>query len=132
MRVRESQELAGVDFPLLRVALGTVSGTVVAASGTNPAGTDVRLTPADGPEVSGGVLSDWAAAGGAFAFERVPPGRYALAASGRTAADGAAFARQVVDVDGAAVDGLWVMLAPGAVVSGAVRFEGRRRCGATS
>lgn len=124
VRVRESQELVGVDFPLRRVAFGTVGGTVVAPAGTNPAGTDMRLTPADAPELPGGVLSDRARAGGRFAFERVPAGRYVLHASGRAASGGAAYARQVVDVDGSDVDGLSVVLRPGAVVSGAVRFEG--------
>lgn len=122
--VRESQEVAGIDFALLRVALATVTGTVVAPAGANAAGTDVRLMPADGPELPGGVLSDSAAPGGGFAFDRVPPGRYVLRARGRTAAGGAAFGRQVVDVDGASLEGLSVVLTQGAAVGGAVRFDG--------
>ena len=69
--VRESQELAGVDFALMRVAVGRVTGVWSRRPGGNPAGTDVRLLLADGPDVPGGVLSTWATAEGAFAFQRV-------------------------------------------------------------
>lgn len=54
--VRESQERSGVDFPLMRVALGRVAGVVVAPPGGNPAGTEVRLRLADTVEVPGGFL----------------------------------------------------------------------------
>ena len=122
--VGESRELGGVDFALLRVPLASVTGSVTAPAGANPAGVDLRLTAADGPELRGGALSAASAQGGAFAFERVPPGRYELRARGWTAGGGAAFGRLVVDVDGAGVDGLSVAIAPGAEVSGRVRFEG--------
>ena len=122
--VRESQELSGVDLALLRVALGRVRGIVVAPVGVNPVGTEVRLTPADGAEVPGDARSAWATADGAFRFDRVLPGRYVLGATGRTAAGGAAFARQVIDVDGVGQDGVSAVLTSGAAVSGAVRFDG--------
>ena len=104
--------------------LGGVTGIVVAPPGANPAGTDVQLTPAEGAEVPGGVLSAWAGTGGRFVIDRVPPGRYVLGATGRTAAGMAAFARQVVEVDGARVEGVSLLLAAGTTVSGVVRFEG--------
>lgn len=122
--VGESRELGGVDFTLLRVPLASVTGSVMVPAGASPAGVDLRLTAADGPELPGGVLSAVSAQGGAFAFERVPPGRYELRARGWTAGGGAAFGRSVVDVDGAGVDGLSVVLAPGTEVHGRVRFEG--------
>ena len=122
--VGESRELGGVDFALLRVPLASVAGSVTAPAGANSAGVDLQLTAADGPELPGGVLSAVSAQGGAFAFERVPPGRYELRARGWTAGGGSAFGRLVVEVDGAGVDGLSVALAPGAEVSGRVRFEG--------
>lgn len=124
VRVRESQELGGVDFALPRVPVATVSGVVTAPAGANPAGADLRLTSSEGPELPGGVLATWAAAGGVFAFERVPPGRYVLAATGRSGGGGAAFARLVVDVDARGLNDLSVVLARGAVVNGRVLFEG--------
>ena len=122
--VRESQELRGVDVALARMALGTVRGIVVAPAGVSPVGTEVRLTPEGEPEVPGGVRSAWAAPDGTFSFDRVPPGRYVLGATGRTARAGAAFARQVIELDARGLDGLSAVLTSGATVRGAVRFDG--------
>ena len=122
--LRESQELGGVDFALARVPLGRVSGRVIAPPGGNPMESEARLLLAEGPRVPGGFLATWTGVGGVFAFERVPRGRYVLEATGRTGTGATAFGLQVVDVDGASVEGLSVVLSAGITVSGVVRFEG--------
>lgn len=113
-----------MDFLLLRVGLGSVTVTVVVPPGTDPAGAHVRLRPVDGPELGMGGLSGWMPAGVAVTLDRVPPGRYVLSAAGGVGTGGAVFGRQVVDVEGAALDGLSVVLTRGTTVSGRVRFEG--------
>lgn len=124
VKVRESQELNGVDFAILRVAYGTVTGTVVAPMGVNPAGTEITLTPVEGDDVPGSVLSAWTRTRGQFTIGRVPPGRYVLGATGRTATGNAAFARQVVDVGDGKTENVSLLLVPGTTVNGAVLFEG--------
>lgn len=123
--VRESQEVAGVDFSVVRVPFASVSGVVIAPPGANPAGTEVTLTPADGAGNGvGGAHSAWAETGGRFAFRGIPQGRYTLTATGSTVNGDMAFGRQAVVVGGGRVDGLSVVLMPGTEVTGRVRFEG--------
>ena len=123
--VRESQEVAGVDFSVVRVPFASVSGVVTAPPGANPAGTEVTLAPADGAGfVAGGTHSTWVETGGRFAFPGIPQGRYTLTATGSTSNGDMAFGRQAVLVNGDRVDGLSVVLTPGTEVTGRVRFEG--------
>ena len=122
--LRESQTVSGIDFALVRVGLASVSGSVTAVAGANPAGTSLQLARVGGAELAGDVFAAWALPGGAFAFDRVYLGRYVLRAAGRTTSGGAAFARMVIDVEGRGVEGVSVALAPGVSVSGVVQFEG--------
>ena len=125
VNVRESREVNGVDFPVVRVPLGAVSGVVVAPPGANPVGTEVTLTPTDGAGVvAGNTHSTWVEAGGRFSFPGIPEGRYILTATGSTSNGDIAFGRQAVVVNGERLDGLLVVLTPGTEVTGTVRFEG--------
>lgn len=123
--VRESQEVAGADFSVLRAPIAAVTGVVVAPPGASPGGAEVTLQPADGAGVlAGGSHSEWADMGGRFSFRGIPQGRYILTAVGSTASGDVAFGRQAVVLSGGRLDGLSVVLAPGTEVTGTVRFEG--------
>ncbi len=123
--LRESQEVAGVDFSVVRVPFASVSGVVTAPPGASPVGTEVTLASVDGAGfVAGGTHSTWVETGGRFAFPGIPQGRYILTATGSTSNGDMAFGRQAVVVNGERVDGLSVVLTPGTEVTGRVRFEG--------
>jgi hypothetical protein len=137
-----SAEALGIDFNVMLVRTGRVTGRVTSADGSPVPGGNVNLTP------DAGVMGRGAALGGgyggriqdgAFAIANVPPGRYILRAigdggrgrggRGRGFAFGAAasgeppqFATQPLSVDGD-IDGVLVTLAPGATISGSVTVQ---------
>jgi protocatechuate 3,4-dioxygenase beta subunit len=128
-----SAEVLGIDFTVLLVRTGRVTGRVNNADG-GPAGSgNVTLVPDVGAGRGalggryGGRIVD-----GAFSIANVPPGRYILRAvgdGGRGRGRGrggdpttAQFAAQPLSVDGD-VDGVFVTLAPGATISGNVTVQ---------
>ena len=135
MAVGLSAEVLGVDFNVLLVRTGRISGRVNNADGTPAGSGNVNLVP----DVSGGR---GAALGGGyggriqdgtFAIANVPPGRYILRATsdggrgrgrGGRGGDGTVpqYASQPLSVDGD-MDGVFVTLGAGATLSGTITIQ---------
>jgi hypothetical protein len=81
-------------------------------------GEGVPMVPPEQPE----IMPD-----GRFSFRNVAPGHYQIRARGQTPSDvGALFASYAIEVFGNDVDGILMVLRPGAIVDGTVTFESRR------
>jgi hypothetical protein len=127
-----SAEVLGIDFSVLLVRTGRVSGRVSNADGAPAGSGNINLLP-DVPAGRGALGGGYGGriVEGAFSIANVPPGRYILRAvgdggrgRGRGRGDSAIaqFATQPLSVDGD-VDGVFVTLAPGATISGAVTVQ---------
>ncbi len=86
IRVGISEEHAGIDFSLTRVALTTLTGHVVVPPGVNPTTVQVRLIHADGSALGQGPASARPSQNGTFTLRSVVPGRYLVYASASVAA----------------------------------------------
>ena len=127
--VRSAQDTAGIEFSLVRAALGTVTGTALDSEG-NPlvsgpgSGANVQLSPRGHSYIMGRgapIEKD-----GRFVIRNVPPGDYYLSASSyrgqgpQTLREGA-FVPITVNGDDVTMD---IRTNKGATVSGRVVFEG--------
>ncbi len=81
IKVGVAEEQLGIDFGLQRVALVTVSGTVITPPGVNPTTVQLRLVPPDGGALGVGLMSARPNQNGAFTFRTVTPGQYVLIGS---------------------------------------------------
>ncbi len=81
IRVGISEEHAGIDFSLTRVALTTVTGHVAVPPGVNPTTVQVRLIQPDGFALGMGPAAARASSNGAFTLRSVVPGQYLVYAS---------------------------------------------------
>lgn len=119
-----SAEVLDINFGLLLVRTGRVSGRLTKADGTPS--TRVNLTlMADSTLGSGGLgrmLGARVQRDGAFSIANVPPGRYVIRARGDDT-DPPQFAAQPVVVADGDVNDVSVTLAPGASLSGTVTFQ---------
>lgn len=86
IRVGISEEHAGIDFSLTRVALTTVTGHVAVPPGVNPTTVQVRLIHADGSALGQGPANTRLAQNATFTLRGVVPGRYLVYASATIAA----------------------------------------------
>jgi hypothetical protein len=124
--VAVAQEQSSVIFSLIATRLVRVAGTVLTSQGTPATEGSVILTPAGGRLVPLGMstFSGGIDRAGLFRVTNVPPGRYvaqARTARGRgNAAAVGEFARQEITVGAQDLDGVALMAAPAARVTGAV------------
>jgi hypothetical protein len=86
VRVGIAEEQQGVDFPLQRVTLTTVTGHVVVPPGQSPTTVQVRLLQASGSVRGVGQMSTRVAQNGTFTFRSVVPGQYIVYATATVAA----------------------------------------------
>jgi len=125
VRLQPGQEQPGVDFRLMSVAAGSVSGMVAMADGTVlPRGASVFLLPKNRPYAVGGARrgASLNRETGEFEIAGVLPGSYDLFAFSR--GRDRLFGRQSVEVGEDSVDGIVVPLRPGLTQSGLIEFEG--------
>ena len=120
-----AQENTNVSFGLIATRLVKVSGHVLASDGNPASGGVVMLMPADGasggrggfmPQGGGGGRIDQT---GLFRLTGVAPGRYRLQARPGMRGGGES-ARMDLNVGADDVDGLTMVMAPGATVTGSV------------
>jgi Carboxypeptidase regulatory-like domain len=127
VRVDVGQELGSVNFALIAARLVRISGTVIDSQGAPSTTANLVLMPADtmrGMPIlpGGGARVDRT---GAFRITGVAPGRYMLQAStnlarGKQAAGEGEFARLDIAVGAQDLDGVAVVTAPGARVTGQI------------
>jgi hypothetical protein len=136
--VRAGDDIRGIDIPLERIPMVSITGSVVDSATRQPVRGTVTITPAT-PNVSftsltiinvtGGVLSvtpsrpATISPQGQFRTEPLPQGSYLITAIADVA--GNRLAGQVlVDSRNLAADGVRIAVAPGFDVSGRIAFEG--------
>jgi len=123
IRVGTGQVQSGVDLLLRPTSLATLSGALVdAGRGAPLAGGTVRAHSVGSTwESTAGVVRPDAS----FSIAGVPPGDYALTASGRDPETGTElWGRLPLTVTGDDLDGLVVSATPGGRASGQITFEG--------
>lgn len=125
------QQVAGVSFSLMPVALARVSGRVMNALGQPLSNGFVGLTPDQGVPIAGGRTPGGRTRDdGSFSISNVTPGRYRLLARsgrngrGRVADRDSEFAVYLVNVMGSDVDNLVLTTTPGASAFGVIMVEG--------
>jgi hypothetical protein len=130
--VRAGEERSGVDFTVQFSTVARVEGTLLSPDGT-PAAGRVTLVANDPANPGTGIESlrnAQAGPDGRFAFPEVAPGPYLMTAHVTQPPAVPGDPLQVfstvsdIDVQSANVTGLSLMLQEGAVVSGAVQYEG--------
>jgi hypothetical protein len=138
-----SAEVVGIDFNVMLVRTGRVSGQVTNADGSPASGGNVNLTPDAGTLTRGAVLGGGYGSriqDGTFSIANVPPGRYILRATGNggrgrggrgrglafgtnaPVSDLPQFAVQPLSVNGD-IDNVMVTLSPGATLSGTITVQ---------
>jgi hypothetical protein len=120
-----SAEVLDVNFGLLLVRTGRVSGRMTKADGTPSTRGNLSLMPDSTVGGRGGfgrMLGARVQWDGSFSIANVPPGRYVIRARGDDT-DPPQFATQPVVVADGDVNDLAVVLAPGASLSGTVTFQ---------
>jgi hypothetical protein len=123
-----SQETLDVNFNLLLVRTGRVSGIVTNPDGSASTSGQVNLTPEEGASSGGrgqiginfGSRIDW---DGTFSIANVPPGRYMLRARGNDT-ESPQYAVQPLTVANGDLANIAVVLFPGATISGTLTFDG--------
>jgi protocatechuate 3,4-dioxygenase beta subunit len=131
-----SQEQAGITFSLIATRLVRVNGVVVNSQGTPVSAGSVMLTPA-GSRVGTGAMAQAMGGrieqGGQFRITNVPPGRYVAQVRtmnggrggprGQMADPSNEFGRQDITVGAEDLDGVVLVTAPGARVTGQIVSE---------
>ncbi|HEX7797931.1 MAG TPA: carboxypeptidase-like regulatory domain-containing protein [Vicinamibacterales bacterium] len=120
-----SAEVLDVNFGLLLVRTGRVSGRMTKADGTPSTRGNLSLMPDStfgGRGGFGRMLGARVQGDGSFSIANVAPGRYVIRARGDDT-DPPQFATQPVVVADGDVNDLAVVLAPGASLSGTVTFQ---------
>jgi hypothetical protein len=118
-----SQENTGVHFGLIATRLVRVAGQVITSSGAPANNGTVMLAPASASGGRGIVMQQGGAAnridpGGSFRLPNVAPGRYQVQA--RTGGRDGELARMDLTVGSDDVEGITLVTAPGAVISGTI------------
>jgi hypothetical protein len=120
-----SAEVLDVNFGLLLVRTGRVSGHVTRADGMPSTRGNVTLTsdtPSGGRGGFGRTLGSRLQWDGSFSIANIPPGRYVIRARGDDT-EPPQFATQPVVVGDGDINDLAVALAPGGSISGTVTFQ---------
>jgi hypothetical protein len=127
VELHSGEELSGINLTLTPSRTVHVKGRVLIANGAPAKGAQVTLAPLVG---SGGYsVGAEADASGRFEMGAVPSGSYAAVAQfAENAETGKPLTgRTTVQVGDASIDGVDVVVFPGATVSGRVRVEGDRK-----
>ena len=125
VRLRPSEERHGIDFTVQLTRMATIEGVLVgedaatAALFFNTVGLQLPSLMGSTPTFS----SQAVAAGRAFKYAGVTPGRYTITAQAR---NGASWARADVVVTGEDVNGVTMALQPGFRMTGQAVFKGSR------
>ena len=127
MKVAAGQEAAAIDFSLVPGRAATISGTAMASDGSPLGGATVGLEqeimgPAGGTFSNAG--STQANADGTWRIPSVPPGVYALRASGNSGDRGSESASMPLTVTGEDIRGLALQADAGGVIAGRIVAEG--------
>ena len=119
------QEMTNVNFAVLLVPTARVTGFVMGPDGQAATRSSVVLLPDDGAGfLPATTLDGRTNRDGSFTVVNVPPGRYlAFARSGGRGSRAQLFATQTITVSGQELNGLTMLLMPGADLSGTVIFE---------
>jgi hypothetical protein len=123
------EELGGIDIQLQYVPLATVSGTVTAEPGWNPASVTIaRIDEVPGFDRTLRVSADGE---GQFTFRGLSPGQYRVIAQSSaqppaTTSGSVRWASTDVTVDGDDVANIGLSLQPGLTIAGRVAFDGER------
>jgi hypothetical protein len=125
VRLAVGEERTGIDFAIRLTRMATIEGVVRAADGStpapqfviNPEGLQLRSLIGAVPTFS----SQATASGRAFKYTNVAPGRYRLAV--QSTQGGVTFASTDVEVAGADVDGITLVLQPAFRMTGRVVFD---------
>lgn len=127
VRVTAGAATTNVAFQLKLVRPAQVSGRIMAFDGQTLLSGAVIMSPfasgqlALGPATGARLVPD-----GQFIFTNVPPGRYVIRARGeRQPAAGSLFATFLVSVEGRDIGNIQMTLRPGAVLTGALAFQGK-------
>jgi protocatechuate 3,4-dioxygenase beta subunit len=131
IELHSGEELSGINLALAPTHTVHVKGRVLTANAAPAKGAQVTLAPLAG---SGGYSVEAGTdASGRFEMAAVPSGSYvAVAQFGENEESGKALTgRTTVQVGDASIDGVDVVVFPGATVSGRVRVEGDRRVNLT-
>jgi hypothetical protein len=126
VRLGVGDERTGIDFPIRMTRMATIEGVVRAADGSTPAATQFVINP-EGLQLRSLIsavptFSSQATANGrAFKYTSVAPGRYRIAV--QSTQGGVAYASTIVEVAGADVSGLSLVLQPALRLSGGIAFD---------
>ena len=123
-----SEERAGVNVQMSAAVLATVSGMAVSTDGKPLS--NIKVAAIDMTSALKGFTfrTTYSSGTGAFTFDNLAPGQYALVASEDQpkGPDGSRWARTDLTIDGSAVKDLSLVLRGGEVLSGTVLVEGAR------
>ena len=127
VKVAAGQEAAAIDFSLVPGRAATLSGSVAASDGSPLAGAMVMLEqeimgPGGGSFSNAG--STQSNADGTWRIPSVPPGVYALRASGNSGDRGSENASMPLTVTGEDIRGLALQADAGGAIAGRMRAEG--------
>jgi hypothetical protein len=125
VRLAAGDERTGIDFAVRLTRMATIDGVVRAADGTtptvqfviNPDGLQLRSLIGAVPTFS----SQATAAGRAFRYTNVAPGRYRIAA--QSTQGGVTFASAEVEITGADISNLTLVLQPAFRMTGRIAFD---------
>jgi thiol-disulfide isomerase/thioredoxin len=117
VEIGRGQGVTGLDISLPPPPDGRLAGRIATSAGAAASGVSVTLT---NREWLGMTYTTTSGTDGAFTVERVPPGTYALWAH---AADGTAWATDVVTVAARATADIAIHMRPPGLVSGRVQIE---------
>lgn len=126
--VLQPGETRQADFTMAPVLLTTVGGVVLGPIDFQSATVELSITPAEsigavGLAAANPVLTIGPGPDGRFLYSNVVPGRYRIVARNATASGEVLFGVADVDVDGAEIDAVMLMLRPGPTISGQVRLD---------
>jgi len=120
-----AEERNGVDFTVRLTRMATIQGSVIDGGNSikpliiNPSGFDMPSLTGSAPTFTWQVTQT----GRAFQYSNVVPGRYTITAE--STAPGVAWARTEVEVTGADLSGVTLVMQPAKRFSGRVVFEGQ-------
>ena len=118
------QELLDINFSMLLVRAARITGHVTNPDGTPTTSGNVNLVT-EGTAAGGQIGANFGGRiewDGEFSIANVPPGRYLLRARGDDT-ETPQHASQPISVNGQDLDGVTVVLAPGATLTGTVVFQ---------